>query len=123
MGWHADQNGDVVPHAHFIEMLTYKAALVGIQVRSTEASDTSKASFLDADPLPIFDPTQPAPILSGRRVKWGLYQAADDRHINADANGSYTIMRTVAPAAFAHRSSVCVSSPHTARRMNLSLVC
>jgi hypothetical protein len=45
-------------------MLTYKADLVGIQVRTTEESYTSKASFLDADPLPIYDPTQPAPTFS-----------------------------------------------------------
>jgi putative transposase len=43
-----------VPHARFIDMLTYKAELVGIQVHITEESYTSKASFLDADPLPIY---------------------------------------------------------------------
>ena len=64
-------------------MLTYKAVLVGIQVHLTEESSTSKASFLDADPLPIFDPAQPAPVFSGRRVKRGLYRAAGGRHINA----------------------------------------
>ncbi len=44
-----------IPHARFIEMLTYKAELVGIQVIVTEESYTSKASFLDADPLPVYD--------------------------------------------------------------------
>ena len=34
-------------------MLTYKAELMGIQVL-TEESYTSKASFLDADPLPVY---------------------------------------------------------------------
>jgi putative transposase len=111
MGRRTNQTFVAVPHARFIEMLTYKAALVGIQVRVTEESYTSKASFLDADPLPIFDPTQPAPIFSGRRVKRGLYRAADGRHINADANGAYNVMRKGAPDAFAHGSRGCVVHP------------
>ena len=44
-----------MPHARFIQMLTYKAELVGIRVLVTEESYTSKASFLDMDPLPVYD--------------------------------------------------------------------
>ena len=77
LGKRNNQNFVSVPHARFIEMLTYKAALVGIQVKITEESYTSKASFLDTDPLPAFDPAQPAPTFSGKRVKRGLYRAAD----------------------------------------------
>jgi putative transposase len=101
MGRRNNQNFVAVPHARFIEMLAYKAELVGIQVHLTEESYTSKASFLDGDPLPIYKPAQPTPTFSGRRVKRGLYRAADGRHINADANGSYNTIRTVAPDAFA----------------------
>jgi putative transposase len=101
MGKRGNQNFVAVPHSRFIEMLTYKAELVGIQVCITEESYTSKASFLDADPLPVYDPTQPVPTFSGRRVKRGLYRAADGRHINADANGAYNVIRKVAPDAFA----------------------
>ena len=111
MGKRGNQNFVQVPHARFIEMLTYKAELVGIQVRITEESYTSKASFLDMDPLPIYDPAQPAPAFSGRRVKRGLYRAADGRHINADANGSYNTIRKVAPDAFAQGSRGCVVHP------------
>ncbi len=110
MGRRNNQNLGAVPHARCIEMLAYKAQLVGMHVLITEESSTSKASFL------------PAPTFSGRRVKRGLYRAADGRqmggrwaadgrHINADANGSYTIMRTVAPDAFAQGSSGCVVHP------------
>ena len=42
-----------IPHARFIEMLTYKAALVGIQVVTIAESHTSKCSFLDREPLSI----------------------------------------------------------------------
>src|SRR5215469_7019020 len=82
-------------------MLTYKAALVGIHVCVTEESYTSKASFLDGDPLPVYDAAKPAPSFSGKRVKRGQYRAADGRHINADVNGSYNVIRKVAPDAFA----------------------
>ncbi len=58
MGKRTNQNFVSVPHARFVEMLTYKAALVGIQVIVTEESYTSKASFLDADPLPVYTAAQ-----------------------------------------------------------------
>jgi putative transposase len=111
MGWRTNQHFVDIPHARFIEMLRYKAELVGIQVRLTEESYTSKASFLDGDPLPIYDPARPAPSFSGKRVKRGLYRAADGRHINADANGAYNIIRKVAPDAFAQGSRGCVVHP------------
>ncbi len=47
-----------IPHAKFIELLAYKAELVGITVLITEESYTSRASFLDRDMLPKYDPTQ-----------------------------------------------------------------
>jgi len=93
-------------------MLIYKAELVGIQVCTTEESYTSKASFLDADPLPVYDPQrQESLVFSGKRVKRGLYRAADGRHINADVNGSYNIIRKAAPDAFAQGSRGCVVHP------------
>jgi putative transposase len=100
-----------VPHARFIEMLIYKARLMGIPVCLTEESYTSKASFLDADPLPLYHPIQPTPAFSGRRVKRGLYRAADGRRINADVSGAYNIICTVAPDAFAQESSGCAVHP------------
>jgi IS605 OrfB family transposase len=112
LGRRANQNFVSVPHARFIEMLTYKAQLVGIQVIVMEESYTSKASFLDADPLPVYSTAEAeAPAFSGRRVKRGLNRAGDGRHINADVNGAYNIMRKVAPDAFAQGSRGCVVHP------------
>ncbi|HEX9414703.1 MAG TPA: transposase [Ktedonobacterales bacterium] len=112
MGKRTNQNFVAVPHARFIEMLTYKAELVGIQVLVTEESYTSKASFLDADPLPVFGTAAAeTTVFSGKRVQRGLYRAANGRHITADVNGAYNIMRTVAPEAFAQRSRGCVVHP------------
>ncbi len=112
LGRRGNQNFVSVPHARFIEMLTYKAQLMGIQVHITEESYTSKASFLDGDLLPIYDAQrQEVPIFSGQRVKRGLYRAGDGRHINADVNGAYNIVRKVAPGAFARGSRGCVVHP------------
>jgi putative transposase len=99
LGKRTNQQFVSIPHARFIEMLTYKARLVGIHVIVTEESYTSKASLLDADLLPIYGATD-IPAFSGRRVKRGLYRAADGRHINADVNGSYNTIRKVLPDAF-----------------------
>jgi putative transposase len=112
MGRRNNQNFVSVPHARFIEMLAYKAELVGIQVIVTEESYTSKASFLDADPLPVpGSPEAETATFSGKRMKRGLYRAADGRHIHADVNGAYNIIRKVAPEAFAQGSRGCVVHP------------
>jgi putative transposase len=99
LGKRTNQNFVFVPHARFIAMLTYKAELVGIRVLVSEESYTSQASFLDADPLPVYAPAQPTPVFSGKRVKRGLYRASDGRRLNADVNGAFNIMRKVVPDA------------------------
>jgi putative transposase len=111
LGTRNNQNFVQVPHARFVQMLTYKAELVGIRVVVTEESYTSQASFLDADPLPVYGTPDPVPTFSGRRVKRGMYRAADGTPINADVNGAYNILRKVAPEAFAQGSSGCVVHP------------
>jgi len=76
----------------------------------SEESSTSKASFLDGDPLPVYGAAE-IPTFNGRRVKRGLYRAADGTPLNADVNGAYDIIRTVAPEAFAQGSRGCVVHP------------
>jgi putative transposase len=90
----------LMPHARFIECLTYKAELVGIRLILTQESYTSQASFLDRDPLPIYEPTRTdTPHFSGRREgRW--YRASGNRRIHSDVNGSFTIARKVVPTAF-----------------------
>ena len=106
-----NQNFVQVPHARFIDMLTYKCKLVGIRVIVTEESYTSKASFLDGDFIPTYGECKQEPVFSGQRVKRGLYRASDKRYINADVNGSYNILRKVAPDAFGQGSRGCVVHP------------
>ncbi len=93
-----------IPHAKFLELLTYKAEAVGIRVVVTEESYTSKASFLDLDVLPTYDPSRGAdqeekPHFSGYRDgRW--YRVKGRAPIHSDVNGSYNIGRKVFPTAF-----------------------
>ncbi|GHO93150.1 hypothetical protein KSF_031980 [Reticulibacter mediterranei] len=108
MGKRTNQHFVQIPHARFIAMLTYKAELVGIAVKLTEESYTSKASLLDLDPLPVHDPSKPNEKhhFSGKRIKRGLYRASDGRLINADINGAGNMIRKVAPDAFSEARAV-----------------
>src|SRR5258706_8738146 len=104
MGRKNNQNFVSIPHARFIEMLTYKAELVGIQVEVREESYTSKASFLDLDPLPSYKPNdEEQHVFSGKRIgrRNRLYRTKDGRTICADVNGAYNIVRKSRPDAFA----------------------
>jgi putative transposase len=101
MGRRNNQNFVQIPHARLIDMLTYKAQLVGIYVIVREESYTSQASFLDGDEIPTYDPNcQPKPIFSGTREYRGLYRAKNGRRIQADIHGSYNILRKAFPNAF-----------------------
>src|SRR5229473_5841111 len=106
-GKHTNQNFVSIPHTRFIDMLTYKATLVGIQVEVTEESYTSKASFLDLDPIPTYKPNdEEEHVFSGKRVKRGLYRASGQRFINADVNGAYNILRKRRPDVFSKAKGV-----------------
>ncbi|BCL79589.1 transposase [Ktedonobacteria bacterium brp13] len=101
MGKRNNQTFVSIPHHRFIEMLRYKAQLVGVIVVVREESYTSKASFLDLDEIPNYDPKRTEkPAFSGQRETRGLYRASDGRRIQADVNGSYNILRKEFPHAF-----------------------
>ncbi|MEO8953685.1 MAG: transposase, partial [Ktedonobacteraceae bacterium] len=104
MGKRNNQQFVQIPHARFIQMLKYKAELVGIIVKIAEESYTSKASLLDLDPLPVRKNGDEKHTFSGKRVKRGLYRASNGRSINADINGAGNIIRKVAPDAFGQRA-------------------
>lgn len=94
IGKRTNQNFVQIPHARFIQMLTYKAELVGIRVLVTEESYTSKCSFLDGEPIGKHE------YYMGKRVHRGLFRSADGHCYHADVNGSYNIIRKVVPNAF-----------------------
>nr|WP_293059408.1 transposase [Okeania sp. SIO2B3] len=70
LGKKNNQNFVSVPYNKLIEMLSYKAKMVGIDVIITEESYTSKASFIDNDILPVYRKGQKNQVtFSGKRVK------------------------------------------------------
>lgn len=78
-----------------INMLKYKCQLYGINVVCTEESYTSKSSFFDNDPIPVYGTEHTDVIFSGMRIHRGLYKtsASINLIINADVNGSLNILR------------------------------
>lgn len=59
-----------------------------------EESYTSKASCLDLDDIPVYNPEQPYQgEFSGKRIKRGLYRFANGQIANADVNGAANILR------------------------------
>ena len=96
LGDRNNQNFVQLPHARFIEMLTYKAQLAGIKVIYQEEAYTSKCSFLDLETI------GKQTLYLGKRITRSLFRAADGRIIHADVNAAYNLIRKARPAAFAH---------------------
>lgn len=87
------QNFSYIPFNTFVNLVSYKATLEGINVILQEESYTSKVSFLDNDFIPTYGKNDDKCNPSGKRIKRGLYCSKDNICINADINGSLNIMR------------------------------
>ena len=65
-----------------------------MQYFEQEESYTSRASFLDLDSIPVYNPKQPfGGDFSGKRIKRGLYRFSNNQFANADINGAANILR------------------------------
>jgi putative transposase len=97
-----NQNFVQIPHSRFIEMISYKCEIEGINVIIQEESYTSAASFLNLDKIPVYKKGNNANYeFSGYRPHRGLYKVKNEkRFINADVNGSYNILRKAIPNVF-----------------------
>jgi putative transposase len=115
LGKQTNQNFVSIPHARLIEMLEYKAFLVGIKVIVQEESYTSRANFLGLDPIPVYGKTEKKPAFTGKRINRGLYKTSTNQLINSDVNGAYNILRKAIPNAFSNGIESCVVQP---RRVN-----
>ena len=101
LGTKVNQSFTAIPHSRMIEMLTYKAKLLGIFVQVTEESYTSRASFLSLDPIPTYGDDLKDIKFSGYRESRGMYkQLGSKTRINSDVSSSYNIMRKVIPGIF-----------------------
>ena len=75
------------------EQLSSLCEQYGMRYIEQEESYTSKASFLDLDEIPVYNPEQPyTGKFSGKRIHRGLYRYSDGRIANADLNGAANIM-------------------------------
>ena len=73
-----------------LEALCYRYEIEYIE---QEESYTSKASFYDKDPVPVYNADNPKKHkFSGIRIKRGLYRTKDKHLVSADINGSANIL-------------------------------
>jgi len=96
IGKRNNQNFVNIPHARLINMIEYKCKLIGIEIKLTEESYTSKCSFIDFEEIKHHDN------YLGKRKYRGLFISNNGIKINADCNGSGNIIRKVISNAFAN---------------------
>lgn len=83
-----------IPHWSLRNKLQSLCERYGLVYREQEESYTSKASFLDGDDIPTYNPDNPQKYkFSGKRVKRGLYRSRDGHLISSDCNGAANIGR------------------------------
>lgn len=82
-----NQKFQQISFAQLVNMLSYKAKLVGINILIQNESYTSKCSFFDNEPIKKHDN------YLGKRIKRGLFKTSTGLLINADINGSLNILR------------------------------
>lgn len=78
-----------IPHTQLINMLRYKAELVGIKVIEVKEHYTSKVSAFEYEPIAKREK------YLGQRTKRGLFLTSSGFKINADVNGAFNIGRKV----------------------------
>lgn len=94
LGRKTNQNFVNIPYGKLREKLEYLCELHGITFVKQEESYTSKASFFDMDPIPVYNADNPRSYtFSGRRIHRGLYVDSRGYSFNADVNGALNILR------------------------------
>lgn len=87
LGKRTNQTFVSIPYRMLIDMICYKAELVGIKVSIVNESYTSGTSYLDGEnpDAESYDKT--------RRIKRGMFRSNEGKLINADLNAAYQIMK------------------------------
>lgn len=94
MGKKNNRNFAYIPIKKILDNLAWKLSKSGIIVIWSEESYTSRASFIDNDPLPVYGDNT-VKVFNGYRKHRGLYVSKNGGTIHADVNGAYNIMRKV----------------------------
>ncbi len=92
-GTRHNQNFVQIPYGPLRNQLENLCQRDGIRYVEQEESYTSQASFLEGDPMPIWNGRHQTVTFRGQRVKRGLYRAANGQTLNADVNGGGNILR------------------------------
>jgi IS605 OrfB family transposase len=95
LGGETNQKFVQIPTVRLKRRIEQLCQIYGIKLIETEESYTSKASFVDSDPLPQFGEKPEGWAASGKRTKRGLYRTANNWYINSDCNGAANIIRKV----------------------------
>lgn len=94
MGTRNNQNFVQVPIFTLRLKLRSLCERYGITFVEQEESYTSKSSFVDGDPIPVYNADNPVEFKgSGKRINRGLYRTKKGWLINADINGAANILK------------------------------
>ena len=87
LGNRTNQTFVFIPYKTLIDMICYKARLVGIDVRVVNESYTSGTSYLDGEKpdKQCYD--------NARRISRGMFRSNNGKLINADVNAAYQIIK------------------------------
>ncbi|HDX9639685.1 TPA: transposase [Bacillus mobilis] len=94
MGKKNNQKFVQIPFHKLIAAIENKCIKEGIRFLKQEESYTSKASFLDKDPVPVWSKDDSKQYhFSGKRMTRGLYQSKSGKCIHADINGALNTLQ------------------------------
>ena len=110
-----------IPYNRFIYTLEYLCKREGILFMIQEESYTSKASFLDNDVIPIYNPKDTTKFAFSGKRNGRLYTTREGIIINADLNGSANIGHKAFPEHFTIENCDILSIPIIVRHPDLYL--
>ena len=87
MGKKNNQHFVGIPYFTFIQMVSYKASMAGIEVKVVDEAYTSGTSYLDGE-MPTKESYD-----KSRRLSRGRFRSNSGECINADVNGAYQIIK------------------------------
>jgi putative transposase len=112
IGSRNNQNFVQIPFYALRNKLKALCERYGFIYKEQEESYTSKSSYLDGDPLPVYNADNPTTYqFSGKRVKRGLYRSKEGHSINADAQGAVNIGLKSKQNGFTGLSRGCLAQP------------
>lgn len=122
IGKRNNQNFVQIPFCSLREKLKALCETYGIKYVEQEESYTSKASALDNDSIPTYNPDNTVKhTFSGKRVKRGLYESKEGIKVNSDSNGAWNIGRKSKHEGFAQVCKGLLTSPLRISDLNVSL--